>query len=272
MTRRMLLVFCAFSLSLGSACAVINQNEVGVRRTNGKLQPDVLTPGRYYVGPLTTMLKLPVNTINLEIKLPLPSREGLSVDAEISILYRINPKMAHKILSSTDDDYERTIILSSFRSSAADVCARFMAKDMHSGARAVIEKQINDRMTELLAKRGFIIEAVLLKSIRLPRGLSRSIEQRLSAEQDALRMKYILQQEHDEAKRKMIEAKGISDANKILNAQLTEKILRLRALEAFIALASSPNSKIVITDSKSPLFTPLTTETPTPLRKTTPSE
>lgn len=253
MTRALLCAVLACALWMTSACAVVNQNEIGVRRTNGRLQDETLTPGRYYVGPLTDMMKLPRNVVNLEVKIDLPSQEGLTVGSEISILYRINPKLVHEILSEAGANYEDSLILSTFRSASADVCSRFMAKDMHSGARAQIETQIQVRMTEILQARGFIIEAVLLKSIRLPSGLSQSIEQRLSAEQDSMRMKFVLEQERSEAERKMIEAKGIRDAQLVLSEGLTEAILRLRAIEVFRDLATSNNAKVIITDPKSPL-------------------
>lgn len=246
-----------------SGCAVINQNEVGVKRTNGRLAEGTLGPGRYYVGPLMDMMILPIETINLEINQSLPSKEGLSVQAEISVLYRINPKMAHKVLRTAGEDYERTLILSSFRSAAADVCARFVAKAMHSGARAEIEDQIKARMQTLLTQRGFIMEGVLLKSIKLPTGLANAIEQKLSAEQNAMRMTYVLQQEESEATRKKIEAEGSREANRIINDQLTDRVLRLRAIEAFMYLANSPNAKVIITNSTSPLSPNLQLTEPT---------
>lgn len=253
-----LLIACAHT-----GCAVINQNEIGIKRTNGRLADETLGPGRYYVGPLMDMMVLPIETINLEINQSLPSKEGLSVQAEISVLYRINPKMAHTILRTAGADYERSLILSSFRSAAADVCARFVAKAMHSGARAQIESQIKARMSELLTDRGFIMEGVLLKSIQLPAGLATAIEQKLSSEQNAMRMTYVLQQEVSEAKRKRIEAEGARDANAILNEQLTDRILRLRAIEAFMYLANSPNAKVIVTDSTSPLSPGLQLTEPT---------
>lgn len=250
---RKLLVISACATLL-SGCAVVKQDEVGVRRTNGRLRAETLEPGLYFSGPLTKMMRLPINVINLEIQLDLPSQEGLTVGSDISILYRIDPEAAHKVLAEAGDDYEQSLILSTFRSAAADVCSRFMAKDMHSGARAEIEREIEKRMTELLGERGFVIEAVLLKSIRLPPGLSQAIEQRLAAEQDAMRMKFILQQERAEAERKKIEAQGIRDAQKILAEGLSEEILRLRAIEAFERLATSPNAKVIITDGQAPLL------------------
>lgn len=237
----------------GEGCAVVHQDELGVRRTNGRLRPEVLGPGRYAVGPFTRMMRLPVNLINLEVKIDLPSQEGLTVNSEISILYRIDPEQAHAVLTYAGDEYEQALILSTFRSASADVCSRFMAKDMHSGERARIEAQIQQRMSQLLNPRGFIIEAVLLKSIRLPQGLSQAIEQRLAAEQDAMRMTFVLERERREAERKMIEAEGTRDAQKVLAEGLSEAILRLRAIEAFQALAQSPNSKVIVTDSQRPL-------------------
>ena len=251
--RQWWMMVCVAMVAL-SGCAVVYQDEIGVKRTAGKLRSETLQPGIYFVGPLTRMLKLPSRVVNLEVKLDLPSREGLTVSSEISIIYRIDTKAAHKILSEAGSDYEQSLILSSFRSAAADVCARYMAKDMHSGSRAEIEAKIQERMTEILSTRGFIVESVLMKSIRLPSGLSRSIEMRLEAEQDSMRMQFVLERERQEAERKMIEAQGTRDAQQVLSEGLTEQILRLRALEAFILLANSPNAKIIITDPKSPLF------------------
>jgi regulator of protease activity HflC (stomatin/prohibitin superfamily) len=241
---------------LGSGCAVVNQDQVGVRRTFGALEEEILQPGLHGVNPFTTtMITLPVRTSNMEVRLDLPSKEGLSVRADISILYRIDPTAAKKILTEVGENQERVYILSVFRSASADVCARFMAKDMHSGERALIEEKIRERMMELLGDRGFVIESVLMKSIALPGGLARAIEMRLEAEQDALRMKYVLESEQQEAERKRIEATGTRDAQKILSEGLTPQILKLRAIEAFRDLALSPNAKVIVTDGDGPLLT-----------------
>jgi len=244
----MKVVLCVFALTSVVGCAVVQQDEVGVKRTLGRLKAETYEPGLYAVNPFTTtMLRLPVRTQNLEIQLDLPSQEGVSVASVISILYRVDGSKAHEVLRKAGPNYEQEIILSIFRSAAADVCARFMAKDMHSGERSVIERAIQERMMEMLEDRGFIIEAVLMKSISLPKMLSRSIESRLAAEQDALRMKFVLESERQEAQRKMIAATGERDAQKVLAEGLTPPILKLRAIEAFMKLANSPNSKVIIT-------------------------
>ena len=109
-------------------------------------------------------------------------------------------------------------------------------------------------MISILGPQGISVESVLKKSIQLPAGLARSVEEKLQAEQDAMRMEFVLQQARKEAERKIIEAKGISDAQKILSEGLTEPIIRLRSIEAFDQLSKSPNSKIIVTDGKTPFL------------------
>ena len=123
---------------------------------------------------------------------------------------------------------------------------------MHSGMRSEIEQAIKEKMASNLEDKGIIVEAVLMKSIQLPSGLSKSIEEKLQAEQDAMRMVFILDQEKLEADRKRIEATGTKDAQKILSEGLTEEILRLRSIEALLELSKSPNSKVIITEGKTP--------------------
>lgn len=242
-------------VALTSGCAVVRQGEVGVKRKLGKLSPKTIDAGAVTYNPfITKILKVPVRTVNLEITSNLPSREGLNVNSVISILYRIQPQKVPMILEQIGPDYENALINSVFRSASADVCSRFYAKDMHTAQRAVIEKEIQERMMSLLSGRGFEIEAVLLKNIQLPSGLARAVEEKLEAEQDAQRMEFLLQRERLEAQRKMVEAEGIRDAQKIIAEGLSEEIIKYQSIEAFKQLSGSSNAKIIITNGETPML------------------
>ena len=180
--------------------------------------------------------------------------------------------------------FREEVILPVFRSASADVCAKFYAKDMHSASRSKIENAIQERMMEVLEERGFIIEAVLLKSISLPDGLSRAIENKLEAEQVAQRMQFELQRESAEAERRVIaaeaerktrviaaegakqsaviqaegskqstvlRAQGEAEANDLIEKSISPTILKYRAIEAYGDLSRSNNAKVIITDSDS---------------------
>ena len=162
--------------------------------------------------------------------------------------------MATKVVEEVGLNYEDVVILSVFRSAAADVCSRFLAKDMYTAGRLEIEKQIRAQMETILQPRGFEIENVLMKSIQLPNGLVQAIEDKLEAEQNAQQMTFELQREELEAQRRIIEAKGIRDAQQIIEAGLSDRIIKWQTIEAFRSLASSPGSRLIITDGKAPLL------------------
>lgn len=251
---RALVIVCIVTASVVSSCAVIRPGEVGVRSTLGKLKGNVKTEGMMVFNPFVTrVIKIPTRTINRELTISLPSKEGLTIQSDISILYHLEGKKAKELIQSIGMDYDQ-ILTSVFRSAAADVCARYYAKDMHSGERDRIEKEISDKMNQILGSRGFTIESVLLKSIILPTGLAKAVENKLEAEQQAQQMEFVLMRERKEAERKRVEAEGTRDAQLILSEGLTDQILQLRNIEMMRELIKSGNTKVIITDGKTPAF------------------
>lgn len=245
-------------LSLLASCTVVRQGEFGVKRTLGKYSDNVYTSGLRAFNPFTSqIIKVSAQTENIEVSLVIPSREGLSIQSEVSILYRVKGKKdAPDLLRNVGEDYEGTVILPVFRSAVADVTSKYYAKDMHSGNRAEIEVAIRDLMMKTLDAKGIIVESVLLKSIVLPKSLAKAIEDKLEAEQQAQRMEFVLQQEQREAERMRIKAAGVRDANQIIAEGLTPEVLQFKAIEAWLQLSQSPNSKVVISNGGMPLTNP----------------
>lgn len=238
-------------------CAVVSPGERGLRQTNGKLGSVVHGPGMVMHWPfVSSVVKVPVRTTKLEMNLALPSQEGVTVDAELSVLYRVQSKKVQEILENIGPNYERSVVVTAFRSAAADIASRHAAKDMHSGARSAIEREIAEHLNRTIGPRGFDVEAVLLKSIRLPRALAQAVQAKLAAEQQAQQMKFVLESERREADRRRVEAEGIRDAQTIVNQGLSPMLIQWRAIEAFRELSQSPNAKVIFTDGKTPLLLP----------------
>lgn len=282
MTKILFLIVLAAGVA---SCAVVKPNQVAVKSQLGKINPKVRVPGPVVFNPfITKVIKINVRTMNLSIKENLPSKEGLTILSESSILYHIKGEDAAKIIKETGLNYEENLILPVFRSAASDVCSRYYAKDMHSAKRLEIEQEIRKRLAEVCDEKGFVIEAVLLKAITLPQGLTRSIEAKLEAEQDALRMEFVLDRQKKEMDRQLIEAEGAKKnaifqaearaesvkieaegrakgieieakankaANDMLNSSITPNILKMNQIQAFVKLSTSPNTKTIITDGKS---------------------
>lgn len=227
-----------------------------MKRRAGRLVGQPITETFRVYNPFVAMyLKVPVRNVNFDVKLDIPSKEGLTIGCEVSILYRIDQAKVPDLLREVGIDFEKNLISPVFRSSLADVSSRFMAKDMHTGMRSVIEEEVRARMLETLGDRGVLIDAVLMKRVILPPTLTRAIEEKLSAEQDAQRMQFILEREELEAQRKRVEAEGTRDAQQILSEGLTPEILQYEYIEAFRRLSTSNNAKIIITgDGSQPVI------------------
>ena len=243
-----LLLFC-------QSCVTVNQGEVGVKRKLGEFSDVGYTQGLKFYNPLISrIIIISTQTENLEVGLNIPSKEGLNIFSEVSILYNVDSRRAPDLLRNIGPDYESNVILPVFRSAVADVSANYFAKDMHTGERSSIEDAIKDRMMTYLDDKGIFIDAVLLKSIQLPKSLANAIEEKLEAEQEAQRMEFVLTQAEREAEQKRIEAKGIRDAQLIIAEGLDQKVLQFKSIEAFEKLANSPNSKVIISDGDMPII------------------
>lgn len=288
MNRLFTLTAAVLTITMLTSCTTIEQGQVGVKRKKGVIDPVPILEGRTRVNPFNTVVfRVPTRTKNLKLTLPLPSKEGLTVQAEISIIYHLDPMAVPQLLKDVGIDFESQLILPVFCSASSDVAARFFAKDLHSGERSVIELEIKDRMNDILAQRGIILDNVLLKSIELPEGLRRTIEEKLEAEQEAQRMQFVKQQQEADAERRVIEAKGEQQveilkaegekravelraeaqanatllqaeadakANDLLQQSLTEEVLKLHAIEAVKNISTSPNSKLIINPGGTPIW------------------
>jgi regulator of protease activity HflC (stomatin/prohibitin superfamily) len=240
---------------LATSCAVVREGEVGVKRRSGRIVKVYKTPGMRMVNPLfTRVFKVPTRSVNREVTLWLPSKEGLNITCTLSILYHVEADSAKSIIQSIGKSYEEIVVLPILRSTASDVSARFYAKDMHTAERAQIEKEIKEQMSRLMNNRGFVVEAVLLKTVQLPERLYQAIEAKLQAEQEAQRMEFVLQREKQEAERLRIQSEGISKANSILQESLTPEILQYKSLEAFERLSNSNNTKVIFSNGQLPFF------------------
>lgn len=252
--KKFLLFSSIIAPLLLTSCAIVRPGEVGIKQRFGTLSDEVSLQGPVFFNPFTSkVIKASIQTSNLELTLSLPSKEGLSVTSQISILYKLEKNNVPTLIRNYGLNFE-DIIANVFRSASADVCSQYFAKDMHSGMRANIESAILNKMSQILTQQGITITSVLMKSIQLPAGLASSIERKLQAEQEALRMEFVLQQEKLEADRIIIRAKGTRDAQKILAEGLTPEIIKLKSIEAFNELSKSANSKIIITDGKAPFL------------------
>jgi regulator of protease activity HflC (stomatin/prohibitin superfamily) len=246
-----LLVALGAGLAALSNCfTVIPAGHVGVVDFFGTVSDNTLKAGINFVNPLARIVKMSVKTQELKEVMDVPSKEGLTVQLEVSILYHLNPEKAADVYKTVGEDYESIIIEPQFRSVTRGVTASFDARALYTSEREHLSKMILDELEKTIAVRGITVESAPLRRVGLPAGLSASIEQKLQAEQESQRMQFVLTKEKQEADRKRIEAQGISDFQKIVNQGLNSQLLTWKGIEATEKLANSPNTKVIIVGGK----------------------
>jgi prohibitin 1 len=228
---------------------MIPAGHVGVIDFFGNVSDKTLYPGISFVNPMANVIKFDARTQELKEVMNVPSKEGLSVELEISLLYSLSFENANKIYKTVGEDYVDKILIPQFRSVVRGVTASYDAKALYTEEREVLSKRIETDLAKLVEPRGITLEAAPLRQITLPPGLTASIEEKLKAEQESQRMQFVLQRETQEADRKRIEAKGIADFQDIVSKGISEQLLKWKGIEATEKLSESQNTKIVIIGS-----------------------
>ena len=153
--------------------------------------------------------------------------EGLYVGLDITVLYRIDPSRADELRSNIglEGEYQQIVVRPAIRSTIREIISNHEASDIYGEGRATVEIEIYDRLVSILQARNINVEQVLLREVELPAQLTTSIEAKKQAEQEALRMQYVLEKEILEKERKLIEADGIAGANEIIAGSLSREYL-----------------------------------------------
>ncbi len=236
-----------FGLLAALQCfTVIPAGNVGVVDFFGLVSDNTLKSGINPVNPFAKVVKFSVKTQEIKEDMDVPSKEGLTVGLEISVLFHLNPEMAASIYKTVGENYAQIILVPQFRSVCRGVTASYDAKALYTSEREMLAQAILKELSATVEKRGITIESTPLRKVMLPPGLSQSIESKLQAEQESQRMQFILAKEEQEAQRKRIEAKGIADFQDIVARGISEPLLRWKGIEATEKLASSQNAKVVV--------------------------
>lgn len=252
-------------LGLSSSCFVqIQPGEVGVKTLFGSIQSGILTEGLNFINPLVEVKKFDVRTQNYTMSavhdegshsgddaIRVLAADGLEVIIDLSVLYHIVPDKAPDILRNTGGREVITdkIIRPLARTKIRDNAVYYDAVALYSTKREEFQQKITQTIEKDFAERGIVLEDILIRNITLPESVKLAIESKINAEQEAQKMKFVLDKERQEADRKRVEAQGISDYQRILTSTLTDKLLQYEQIKAQRELATSANAKVVIMGS-----------------------
>lgn len=238
-------VVLAVILIFTSFIRVVPAGHVGVVDVFGNVDMQQRRAGLNLVNPFANLIIMDIQTQERKESMGVPSKEGLTMNVDISILYRLTPEKASVIYKTVGADYDDVVISPQFRSAVREATVYYEAKALYTSSRDEITNKIFADLEKMFSERGVIIEKVLLRAIQLPLTVSQAIEEKLKAEQESEQMKFVLTKQSQEAERVIIEAKGIAAAQAIINKTLTPQYLQHEAIQAQVAMANGPNHTVV---------------------------
>jgi len=253
--------FLILLLGLGLASVKqIEPGDVGVQKLFGKVNTNILESGLNLINPLVEVVTFDVRTQNYTMSgvhdegekmgddaIRVLSADGLEVIIDLTVLYKVIPTEAPRILKEIGTDYRNTIVRPICRTKIRDNAVYYDAVALYSSKRDEFQGRIFKTIENDFKSRGLILEQLLVRNITLPASVKAAIESKINAEQEAQKMTFVLQKEKQEAERKRVEAQGIADYQTILSTGLSDKQLQYEMIKA---IATSPNAKLIIMDSK----------------------
>ena len=256
--RAFAILIIAIGISL--ACFVqINAGTVGVKFLFGKVQNTVLESGLHFINPLLEVKEVDVRTRNYTMSgvhdegenagddaIRVLTSDGLEVTIDMTVLYRVLPSEAPRIVRETGLDYQDKIIRPLTRTKIRDNAVYYEAVSLYSSKRDEFQGRIFKSIENDFKARGLVLEQLLIRNITLPQRVKQTIEEKMQAEQEAQKMQFVLQKEKQEAERKRVEAQGIADYQRIVSSELNDRMLQYEQIKAQKEIATSPNTKVII--------------------------
>jgi len=242
----MLLLLVLAAILVYASVAYVPAGHVGVLTLFGRVTGDVLPEGTHFVNPFKGNNVMSIRTEELKETASVPSDEGLVMTLDTSLLFRLNPEKAADVFQKIGPNFVEVVVEPTLRSSIRSVTASHSANALYTGGREQVAEQIYKELASQLSGKGIEVQNILLRDIQLPQMLKTSIEAKQQAEQDALRMAFVLQKEKQEADRKRIEAQGIRDFQQTVSQGISQQLLEWKGIEATERLANSTNSKVVL--------------------------
>ena len=217
------------------------------RRFSGGLDLENLyTPGFHVIAPWNQMFRYDVRAQTINEEMQVLSSNGLNINADVTIRFTPKEDQIGELHGNFGQQYQETLVRPEVRASVREIVGRYTPEELYSTKRDEVQQAIVADLEQTLQDNYVNLKAVLIRDIALPDKVVGAIEKKLEAEQKAQEYQYLLQQEEQEAQRRIIEANAKAEANRILNASLSTNILQDKGIEATLELAKSPNTKIVV--------------------------
>jgi len=234
-------------LLLLPCCVTVGPGQAGVLwKASGGTQPNPYGEGQYSLWFANHMYVYDLRVMSNDESLNVIASNGLSITLAATVRYRIAADQVVALSEEIGPDYYNVILEPLVRSDARRVVGSYLPEEIYSTKRDIIEREIREHLIARVAGKHLIVEAVLIRNVELPPAIRTAIDQKLAAEQEVLKMEYVLKVTKAAADQRRAEAEGIADYNRTVAKSLTPAILEFERILQLEKLAASGNAKTVV--------------------------
>ncbi len=229
------------------ACTTVGPGRTAVLwKASSGTQPDTYGEGDHFHAPWNSMSVYDLRTMSHDELLNVIAVNGLALKLDATVRYHLVPAEVVALDREIGPEYYRKILEPVLWSEARRVIGRYTPEEIYSTRRDVIERETREGVAEKIAGKHLALEAVLVRNVELPEAIRTAIDQKLAAEQEVLKMQYVLQVARARAEQRRIEAQGIADYNETVTGSLNPSILEFERIRQLQELARSGNAKTVV--------------------------
>jgi len=232
---------------------IIGAGERGVLLTFGKPSMEAKGEGLHFKIPLVQkIIKMNVKTQKYEADLTAASKDLQDVKTKIAINYHVLPETTPSIIQDIGIDYRENVIYPLEQETNKGITAQYTAEELIT-KRDMVREGMKQSLTEKLRPRGIIIEEVSIIDFSFSSVFTQAIENKVTAEQNALAAKNKLAQVEYEAKQRVTQATAESEAIRIqteaINKAGGSAYVQLQAIQKWdgkLSLVSGGSSMPII--------------------------
>lgn len=231
-----------------ASSTIVPAGHTGVQVVLGKVSNDTFTEGFHLKTPFITHVIDVSNKIQkYESDADAVSRDLQAVSSTIAVNYRINSASSASVYQNIGMDYENVLIAPAIQEGMKAISSQYTAEELIT-RRTEVGEGVKDFLNGKLNGYGVYIEKFNIVNFDFSTTFNDAIEQKTAAEQNLLRTKTEQEQEivkaKAEAEKKTIAAEAeanrilaVADAqaqaNKEIEASLSEKVIQYKIIESW---------------------------------------
>jgi len=250
-TIALLVVAALLFSTLSAGVVIIDAREVGVVFNDFRgLRQNSLLPGMHIVTPFVdhvyrystvqqsyTMSSIPSEgDVIGDDSLWSRTIDGQRVSVDATVFFEVDPAKASYVHAKWQDRYTNDFVRPAVRGVTRSSVSKYRVEEVYSLKREELQLSIEEELSESFSAEGLLLKGFIIRNVNFTDEYASSIEQKQIAEQEAERMKFVVDREREEANRKRVEAEGVKDAA-IIQAEGEAEALRLISQ----ALADNPD-------------------------------